>query len=102
MGTYLIYSAILLMLSGCTSKEFHLGWYDKCLPKTITEKEKVYPEITQEKLECIEIPKPPQDIKLQSQVATYAVDLMVAGKDCESNLKYVKISLDNFKNGDLE
>ena len=96
MGTYLIYLTTLLTLSGCTTKEFHFGWYDKCLPKTLIKIQKVLPPLTQDDLNCSEIPKPPTMTK-QSEVSNYIVDLTVAGKDCKNALDYVKISINKFE-----
>lgn len=90
------YLAMLLTASGCTSKEFHLGWYDKCVPKTVVEVRKEYPSIGRDKLTCTEIPKP-GEIKLQSELASYLVDLTVAGKECRSDLLYVDSALRRFR-----
>ena len=87
------------MLSGCSTKEFHLGWYDKCLPKTVITVEKVYPIIDEDRLTCPTIPKPKPMI-LQSEVANYIVDLTISGKKCENNLNYVKILFNKFKQVD--
>ena len=87
---------ILLTLSGCTNKEFKLGWYDKCLSKVVSKPERVYPEIPSEKLICDGIPKPGV-IERDSDVSMYLIDLTNAGKSCESNLNYVRISLQKFK-----
>ena len=84
------------MLAGCTNKEFHLGWYDKCKPSTIIRVKKQYPLVPQELLSCPSIPKP-ISISKQSDLAIYLVDLTVAGKQCEFNLKDVKILLTKFK-----
>ena len=85
------------MLSGCSTKEFHLGWYDKCLPSTTVKVKKVYPQIDAEFLTCPTIPKPDTNISMQSDVANYLVDLTISGKKCENNLNYVKILLNEFK-----
>ena len=85
------------MLSGCSNKEFHLGWYDKCLPSTLTEIVKVYPNIPPENLTCASIPKPDNNITKQSQVANFVVDLTVVGKECKSNLNYVRMLLLEFE-----
>ena len=84
------------MLSGCTTKEFHLGWYDKCLPSTAIEIVRVHPVVPIDKLECGPIPKP-GNITKQSEVASYIVDLTVVGKECESDLGYVKDTLERFR-----
>jgi len=97
MVKYPIYLTILLMLSGCSTKEFHLGWYDKCLPKTAIKVKKVYPEIDKDYLTCPNIPKPDVNITKQSGVANYIVDLTISGKKCESNLNYVKMLFNEFK-----
>lgn len=98
MVTSLVFSIVLLMTSGCTTKEFHLGWYDKCLPSTIVEYEKVYPIIPAEKLQCSQVPKPGIYTK-QSEVAYYIVDLYKAGTACQDNLNFTRGRLDEFQNG---
>ncbi len=97
MVKYLTYSILLLTLSGCSTKEFHLGWYDKCLPKTALKIKKVYPQIDEEFLTCPAIPKPDDNITKQSEVANYIVELTISGKKCESNLNYVKMLFNEFK-----
>ena len=96
-GRFLLSSIILLILSGCSTKEFHFGWYDVVLPSTVIEIKKVYPEIPKDELWCPSIPKPDNNITKQSQVANYIVDLNVAGKKCKSNLNYVRMLLIEFK-----
>jgi len=96
----LIFSMILLMLSGCTNKEFHIGWYDKCLPKVAVKIKKVYPNIPDDQLECKAIPEPYR-MEKQSEVASYITDLTEAGRDCESNLNDVKMIFENFKDGNI-
>ncbi len=91
-----MFFVILSTLSGCTNKEFKLGWYDKCLPKVVKEKERVYPSIPPEKLRYGGIPKP-GIIEKDSDVSLYLIDLTNAGKACESNLNYVRMSLQKFK-----
>ena len=91
-----MFFVILLSLSGCTNKEFHLGWYNKCLPKVVSKPERVYPDIPSEKLTCGSIPKP-GIIEKDSDVSLYLIDLTDAGKSCESNLNYVRMSLKKFK-----
>ncbi len=99
MVKYPIFLLTLLTLCGCSTKEFHLGWYDKCLPKTVITIKKVYPIIDEDKLTCTKIPKPPLMSK-QSEVANYLVDLTISGKQCENNLNYVKILFNKFKQVD--
>ena len=99
MVQLLMFLTILLMLSGCTNKEFHIGWYDKCLPKVAIKIKKVYPNIPDDQLECKAIPMPYR-MEKQSEVASYVVNLMEAGKDCESNLNDVKMIFNNFKDQD--
>ena len=96
MATLVLYLTILLMLSGCTTKEFKLGWYDKCLPSTVTEIVRISPVVPKDKLKCTPIAKP-GIITKQSEVADYIVDLTVARKECESNLIYVRDALIRFK-----
>ena len=84
------------MLSGCTNKEFKLGWYDKPIPKIVVEIEKQYPDIKKEKLKCKTIPTPYRMGK-QSEVSRYMVELYVAGKDCKSNLSDVEVLLKEFR-----
>ncbi len=84
------------MLSGCSTKEFHLGWYDKCLPKTVVKVKKVYPQIDVDMLTCDIRPKPTNMTK-QSEVADYLVTLTTYGKHCENNLNYVRMLLNEFK-----
>ncbi len=86
---------ILSTLSGCTTKEFKLGWYDKCLPTTVVAIKKVYPSIPDDRLQCMLIPVP-GEMTRQSEVAEYLVDLTVAGRDCSSNLQYVRGNLEKF------
>ena len=88
MVMYPIYLALLLTLSGCTTKEFHLGWYDKCLPKTVDRIVKVYPDVDTNRTTCNVIPLPDAYTK-QSEVAEYVVNLFVSGKECRDNLLYV-------------
>jgi len=97
MVIFPLYLITLLTLSGCTNKEFKLGWYKKVLPTTITEIKRVYPEINEDKLTCNPTPKPPQLLTKQSEVALFIVNLTIAGKECESNLNYVRMSLDKFR-----
>ena len=85
------------MLSGCSTKEFHLGWYDKCLPKTVIEIKKVYPNFQADDLNCTAIPKPDNNMTKQSEVANYIVDLTVAGHECKTNLNYVRLLFNKFK-----
>lgn len=96
MGKLLTCLVILSTLSGCSNKEFHLGWYDKCLPSVVVDNQKVYPSIKSEYLTCSEIPIPDNNITQQSQVASYLVNLTFSGKECKSNLNYVRMSLQKF------
>lgn len=91
-----MFSAILLMLSGCTNKEFHIGWYDKCLPSTAVQVKKVYPNIDNELLTCGGIPRPPE-MTMQSEVALHLVNLTDAGNKCRDNLLFVNKVLVDFK-----
>lgn len=91
---------ILLSLSGCTSKEFHIGWYDKCMPSVAIDIQKVYPDIPDDQLECKNIPIPGRKEK-QSQVALYVTNLMEAAVDCKSSLRDVKVLFENFKDGNI-
>lgn len=97
MVIYPMFLGLLLMLSGCSTKEFHLGWYDKCLPKTVVKIKKVHPQIAEEALSCTTLPKPDLNITKQSEVSKYLIDLTVAGKTCENKLNYVRMVLLNFK-----
>lgn len=100
MATLVTFLVVLLMLSGCTNKEFHIGWYDKCLPSTITKYEKIYPDVPVSKLQCLAIPRP-GDFEKQSEVASYIVDLTVAGHDCHDNLEFVNASLVRFGDANI-
>jgi len=92
---------MFLILSGCTSKEFKFGWYEPCRVATITKVKKMYPDIDESLLTCEDIPKPKEGgYKKQSEVASYIVDLTVSGIECKSNLKDVKILLEDFKRKD--
>jgi len=88
--------ALLLTLSGCSTKEFKFGWYDPVLPSTIIVIKKIHPNIDHTKLKCLDIPKP-QPMTKQSEVSAFLVDVIVAGKQCKSNLNYVRMILTNFK-----
>ena len=96
MVIFPMFSILLLMLSGCSTKEFHLGWYEKCLPSTIVVVEKEYPNISESLLECPEIPVPAH-MTLQSEVSAYIVEITFSGRECKSNLKDVKMLLNEFK-----
>jgi len=96
MVKLLLFWTALLSLSGCSNKEFHLGWYKKCEKSVVVKYKKVYPSIPSENLHCKEIPKPDNNITKQSEVSLYLVELFQAGKVCESNLIYVNILLSNF------
>ena len=84
------------MLSGCTTKEFHLGWYDKCLPKVVVKYEKIYPNIAKDRLVCGSMPIPDANITKQSEVAMYITDVVEYGKGCGSNLEFVRDALGRF------
>ena len=97
MMVRLLLSLILLLtLSGCSTKEFKLGWYDPVLPSTVVVIKKIHPDVSPVMLDCPEIPNPIPMTK-QSEVSAYLVDVVVVGKKCKSNLNYVKMVLTNFK-----
>ena len=90
------FSVILLMTSGCANKEFKLGWYPKCLPKTVVQIERKYPSIGSDKLRCDEIPRPDVMVR-QSEVANYLIDMSDSGNQCRDNLIFVRNSLARFR-----
>lgn len=96
MVKYPMFLTLLLMLSGCSTKEFKFGFYDTILPSTIIVVKKIHPQVSVNMLVCPEIPKPKPMTK-QSEVSTYLVDIVVSGRKCKSNLNYVRMVLTNFK-----
>lgn len=89
MGMSVIFSAVLLMLSGCSNKEFHLGWYEPCIPTTLEKVIYKKHDIPSKLLTVSPMPKVPEATK-QSQVAQYTVELWVVADECTTNLDKIK------------
>ena len=80
--TLLFLLSCLTLLSGCEKKT-------PCIPKTVTEAQKVKHDIPADFLDCPEIPTPPEMID-QGEASAFMVMLRHVAIECKKDVESVK------------